>query len=79
MEPFPKDWTALTSSERIALCRAFATEAEKSERAASPEMKPYYRELISNGRHSRTRWSDNQNRSLPALHLHWGAVDETGF
>ena len=41
----PREWAALTPSERIARCRTFAADARKSERAASPEMKPLYRDL----------------------------------
>jgi hypothetical protein len=46
VEPFQVDeWPLLTPSERIARCRTFATEAQKLESAASPEMKPLYRDL----------------------------------
>jgi hypothetical protein len=46
VEPFQVDeWPLLTPSERIARCRTFATAAQKLETAASPEMKPLYRNL----------------------------------
>ena len=64
MEPFQVDeWPLLTPSEHIARCRTFATEAQKLESAASPEMKPLYRALY-------TQWmtlADETERQLKKL------------
>ena len=68
MEAFQVDeWPVLTPSERIARCRTFATQAQKLESAASPDMKPFYRDLYVQW----TALAGEMERQAPEEQLSW--------